>query len=171
MSRTLLIGAACLVVGFALGRQHRAPVDEQTHETYTEEVTLSSETEEAATEESVTDTEVERTRIVFVDRWRTPEGAEREQRVELDTETLRELTETVRVETRIETVEVEVVREIEVERLVRTPAPDWRLQALVGLSDKPTYGLGVERRIVGPIHLGLAATTHPTVFLTASVSF
>lgn len=56
--------------------------------------------------------------------------------------------------------------------------PQWRVQGLIGLSPStvlaPTYGLGIERRIVGPISAGAWGTTNPnnnTVGISLSVEF
>lgn len=59
-----------------------------------------------------------------------------------------------------------------------TPKPQWRVGAGVGLSltndyssVTVTYHAEVDRRLLGPVWLGLRATTVPSVALTLSVEF
>jgi hypothetical protein len=56
--------------------------------------------------------------------------------------------------------------------------PQWKVQGLVGLSTKdlgqPAYGVGVERRIIGPIFVGawgLSKSTEQTAGLSVSLEF
>ncbi len=116
----------------------------------------------------------ERVRIVYRDRWRTPEGAERETELEIDAETARELLEEARVETRVETreVEVEVVRDLVHE--IRTPLPDWRVGGLIGMDlthGAPVYGLQIERRIIGPLHVGAWGLASGAAGVSVGITF
>lgn len=177
MRRTLLIGAACLVVGLALGRYSAAPAEETHHETASEEIAVetseTTEAQEVAHHEAATmatertEATAERVRVVWRERIVQADGATEEREMELDAEVARLVheaeaarREVARLEAQLahQTTEtVEVVREVEVVRQVRAPLPDWRLSGMVGL-DIPgahaVYGASVERRILGPIHVG-----------------
>lgn len=172
--RLLLLFAAGLALAFALGRFSARAPDERLEVAEVQEVQETKEVEETTSEERTEERQEERIRIVYRDRWRTPEGVERETELELDADTARSVLEEARIETRVEVREVEVVRELEVERIVRTPLPDWRVSGMVGLEiDRvaPVYGLQVERRILGPIHLGVWGLSAGAVGLGVSVAF
>lgn len=148
---------ALFVIAFVLGRFSARTPDEHLEVVETKEESVVEEVEEEVVEETTEERVEERVRIVYRDRWRSPAGEERETEVELDAEAARFLEQAARVETRVELREVEIVREVEVDRFVRTPLPDWRVGALIGVdlsSPGPAYGLTVERRILGPIHVG-----------------
>src|SRR5690606_10086407 len=122
--RLLLLFAAGLALAFALGRFSARAPDERLEVAEVEEVQEREEVEETTSEERTEEHHEERIRIVYRDRWRTPDGVERETELELDADTARSVLEEARVETRVEVREVDVVREVEVFREIRTPLPD-----------------------------------------------
>lgn len=192
--RALTLCAACLVVGLALGRYTAAPAEETHHEAASEEIAVETsetteateivqhEAEDAATER--TEATTERVRVVWRERIVQPDGATEEREMELDAEVARLVheaeaarREVARLEAQLahQTTEtVEVVREVEVVRQVRAPLPDWRLSGMVGL-DIPgghaVYGGSVERRILGPIHVGAWGLSTGALGVSAGVSF
>lgn len=81
------------------------------------------------------------------------------------------------VETTSSTVDrSEVVKEIEKEIRVEVEAKkhDWLLRALVEARDfalPPNYGVGLERRILGPIFLGAYYVSTKTIGLSVGLEF
>jgi hypothetical protein len=58
----------------------------------------------------------------------------------------------------------------ETERVKLTPVrDDWHVSVLAGWHESPVYGVTLDRRIVGPLTIGLAATSERAVFLSAGV--
>lgn len=172
--RVALLFVAGLAIAFAAGRFSARQPDETIAIAEVQEVQETKEVEETTFEERTEERQEERIRIVYRDRWRTPDGAERETELELDAETAQAILDEARVETRVEERVVEVVREVEVFREIRTPLPDWRVGGLVGLeldAGAPVYGLQLERRILGPIHVGAWAMTSGAVGLAITVAF
>ena len=172
--RLLLLFAAGLALAFALGRFSARAPDERLEVAEVQEVQETKEVEETTSEERTEERQEERIRIVYRDRWRTPEGVERETELELDVETARELLEEARGETRVETREVEVEVSRDLIHEIRTPLPDWRVGVMIGVdlsSPGPAYGLQVERRILGPIHVGAWGMSTGAVGIGVSVTF
>jgi len=172
--RLFLLFAAGLALAFALGRFSARAPDERIQVAEVEEVQEREAVEEVKEETTRTEVEEERIRIVYRDRWRTPEGVERETELELDADAARSVLEEARAETRVEVREVEVVREAEVFREIRTPLPDWRVGAMIGVDlsgPGPAYGLQVERRIFGPIYVGAWGMSTGAVGIGVSVTF
>lgn len=69
--------------------------------------------------------------------------------------------------------EVVVKTETKVEK-IETPAfKDWHLSASAGLTTSGPflYGAQLERRVLGPIHLGVRADTNPSVSIVAGFDF
>lgn len=60
--------------------------------------------------------------------------------------------------------EVVVQKEVQIEKVETPVVKDWHLSASAGLTTSavPLYGAQVERRILGPIFLGLRADTNPS---------
>lgn len=173
-SRVALLFVAGLAIAFAAGRFSARQPDETLAIAEMQEVQETKEVEETTSEERTEERQEERIRIVYRDRWRTPDGAERETELALDAETARAILDEARVETRVEERVVEVVREVEVFREIRTPLPDWRVGAMIGVdlsSPGPAYGLQVERRILGPIHVGAWGMSTGAVGIGVSVTF
>lgn len=92
--------------------------------------------------------------------------------------------ETVYVDREVKVVETKVVdREVTKEKRVETRRPDWRISAFAGVNVadpgfkptppyvSPVLGLGVERRMIGPVHVGIFGMTNKTVGLSASFEF
>jgi len=165
---------ALLLVAFAAGRFTAPRPEEHLALVEREESSTTEEVADQLEERVEVEHQEERVRIVYRDRWRTPDGAERETELELDTETARAILDETRVETRVEERAVEVVREVEVFREIRTPLPDWRVGGLVGLeldAGAPVYGLQLERRLLGPIHVGAWGLSSGAVGIGVSVTF
>lgn len=60
----------------------------------------------------------------------------------------------------------------EVSKEANPSKPQWKAQALYGLVDKKTvYGLGIERRILGPISAGAFGLTNSTYGISLSLEF
>lgn len=172
--RLALLFVAGLAIAFAAGRFSARQPDETLAIAEVQEVQETKDVEETTFEERTEERQEERIRIVYRDRWRTPDGAERETELELDAETAQAILDEARVETRVEERVVEVVREVEVLREIRTPLPDWRVGAMIGVdlsSPGPAYGLQVERRILGPIHVGAWGMSTGAVGIGVSVTF
>lgn len=110
------------------------------------------------------------TKVVYRDRVITRDGTVTEHEVE-KTET--------KSDTRTDTSKTaEKQGHSETSSQTRVASPDWRVGALVGLDARslapltPSYGVIVERRILGPVSAGIwALNTGPQVGLVLSVEF
>src|SRR5690606_40001897 len=80
--RLLLLFAVGLALAFALGRFSARAPDERIEVAEVEEVQERKEVEEVKEETARAEVEEERIRIVYRDRWRTPDGVERETELE-----------------------------------------------------------------------------------------
>ena len=164
--RWLLACAACAAAGIALGLYlRRAPEVREVERVHLVEVAM-------AHEEWVTRREVETTtamtRRTVRETTTLPTGArhEREEIVEHTGTQARETTEASGSRVEVRTVELERV----VERRVET-MPDWRAAALVGWDGGLVYGAAVERRIVGPLAVGVWGHTGGAVGIVGSYAW
>lgn len=58
-------------------------------------------------------------------------------------------------------------------KLVESLKPQWKVQGLVGINEisNPTYGVGVERRIIGPVFAGVWVNTQKQYGVSVSLEF
>jgi hypothetical protein len=140
MKRWLLLAGLCAVGGFAAGRGTRPPAETVERVVYKDRIVREVQLVEAKAE----------TRVVYRTRVVTAEGERRETEVER--------TET-KSEARADTL-TDTTREGTTYRKVSAPIPDWRVAALVGAhvpQFAPVYGAHVQRRILGPLSLGVGS--------------
>lgn len=189
-----LLILAAIVGAYALGR-HSVRAPEETHQEHVQEeiAVQASETtgateiaEHAATEEATERIEAatERIRVVYRDRWRSPEGEERETELELDAETARLLHEAEARREEVASLRAQLAAQrssqallqasLDLRRELRPSLPDWRVGGLVGIDlgeRAPTFGLQVERRILGPVFLGIGGLSSGQVWGGVSGEF
>jgi hypothetical protein len=169
--RVVLLVLAVAVLAFLLGRGC-APAPK-----YVERVRVETvEVERVRNVEVKVREEAEaRTVVVYRDRWRMPDGTEREQSVER-TDSGRHTVEGGVV---IADVERSRTAEVEQHREVLATPPQWRAGVLAGLDptrplelDRLALGAHVERRIAGPVFLGAwVLPTTPAAGLSLTVEF
>lgn len=151
----LLALVAALLAAFAVGR-YTTPVA-STESTVTVKESVRSDTEETSTFDETTKTESTSTTTTTIHISR-PDGTEisivREEQVDEASTTEKKET----AHSTGETVTERKVVERTVERLV--PQPNWRVGLSVGtpvLAPQTIIGVEVDRRVVGPLHLGVRA--------------
>lgn len=189
-----LLIVVAVVGAYAAGRYTSRPAEE-THEEVREDqiaVTTNEATEaeeiaeHAVTEEATERTEVatERIRVVYRDRWRSPEGEDRETEMELDVETghllreaeaRREEVASLRALLASERSSAALLRaSLDLSRELRPSLPNWRVGGLVGVDlsgPSPAYGGQVERRIIGPVYVGAWGLSSGQAGLSVGVEF
>jgi hypothetical protein len=69
--------------------------------------------------------------------------------------------------------EVVIQKEVQIEKVETPVSKDWHLSASVGLTSSvvPLYGAQLEKRVLGPIYLGVKADTNPSVSIVAGFDF
>lgn len=168
-----IAGVVLLAIGFVLGRysasgpriDERSKVVEETRQIATERVGEVGSEATAIARTVIVETRPDGTRI----------------------ETQRD--EAIRVEVRevevVRTVQVEVERVVERERVVAAAQPNWRVAVDLGLADAPhrldvpgvprylpaVANLAAERRIAGPVWVGVWASSTPAVGIRVAVEF
>lgn len=165
MTRPALTAAAAAALGisFAAGRYSRRPVTVDRVVTRDVVHTVTAEQHTASVAQVLT---VEGpTRVV----WRKldcPSGKPSEEIIEERGPVRTEAATQQAARTEVQTRDVEHV----VEKVRMVPVrDDWHAAALVGWHGAPVYGASVDRRIAGPLTLGVAATTERAVYVTVGV--
>lgn len=172
----LVVAVVAIGTAFAIGRATApAPqmkVEERVAEKAHEQVTTTVEATATRDEAKVETVVVYRDRLVHVD------GTVEEHEVEHRGTDVQIHEEAKAAEVKVEVREVERVVEKRVE--VHTPPPDWRVTAMVGVDASPlvrqglppalALGASVERRIIGPIYVGVWGLVQPAA-VGASIGF
>lgn len=173
---------ALMVAAFAFGRWSARVPEERVELAEAEAATTSEDLEEIMSLEvervAAHERAEERVRIVYRDRWRTPDGAERETEVEIDADTAREIVEVAQKDTFNEEarqkLEEDFVRQLRLAQEIKNPRLDWRVAGMLGYdigAGAMVFGLSVERRILGPVHVGAWGLSDGAVGIVAGVAW
>jgi hypothetical protein len=191
--RAMLVCAG-LLAAFLAGYYSRTPQTEIVQERAQEEAratehleastSVVAHVEAAKAEATQVQAQEERVRIVWRVREEKPDGSRHEQVLELDAASAQLLAQAQASQTTAAQVQAQEVRAEAraaeafraTERLVKieAPQPDWRIGGLVGFDLRGpgfTYGVEVQRRILGPIYLGAGALSSGSVFASTGVEW
>lgn len=170
-----LVGVSLLAIGLICGSfaAGRASVPELPARVV-ERVEYRDRVVEKVVEVKAKDEAKAKTVVVYRDRLVKPDGTKIEHEVERS--------DSVQVtDTKTATVgEMDAARDLKTERVVEAQRPQWRVSALAGvtnprlspLSVEKTFGVMVERRVVGPVSAGVwALSGGPSLGLALSVEF
>lgn len=177
MTRTLALCAVCLLVGFAIGRYTTTPsVEESTQlaESATEQQQTVTHTEAVVEARQETEEATERVRYVRIVEYRDGPIASTREETETTAQAAKTATETKQETAQIQVVEVERVREVEVQHFISPVLPRWRVAGTVGLDlDRltPTYGAALDYRLFGPFHVRGGVTVGASVTPSLGLAF